>query len=1227
MLFIALLLTLLTKAQEPKLMIPVGHNYYVLQAQFSPDEKKIVTASYDRTAKIWNAATGQLLADLKGHTGYVSIAQFSPDGSKILTASEDTTARIWDALSGNLLIDLKGHTKEVIAAQFSPNGKRIITASKDNSLKIWDCDNGKLLSTIEGDTPATNGDLINNILIAAFSKDGKKAVIVHKYFECNPKLCIEKNVAFIYDIGGSRMLSVLQGHTDEINSVQFSPNGENIITGSRDNTAKIWDTDSGKLLIELKGHRNYVINAQFSSDGKKVITASGDKTAKIWDTNSGNLLVELIGHQYDLITAEFSPDASKVVTTSWDNNAKVWDTHTGELIVDLVGHTSKISSARFSPDGQKIVTGAHDNSAKIWNAKNGKILADLKGNTHWISIAKFSPDGKQLFTADLSNNTKIWDAFSGNLQTNIVGHTTVVKKAAFSPDGKRIFTTSENKISKIWDAVTGDYLIEVTGYRDHVLTVQFSPDGKKVIETSYDSTAKICDAVNGWLLVVLKAHKDSITYAQFSTDGNKVITCSKDKTAKVWNANTGEMLLDLKGHTSVVLKAHLNTDNNTILTAGADKYVKVWDAKNGNLITEFLLPIDKNTNIDFTPDGKRMILEYEDNTAKIWDLENQRLDKTIELGFNTRITDIHFSSNIILAVNNSEIKFFSLLSGDYMYSLYAIDSSDWAVMHSNGLFDASTGAMNKMYWVKGDEIIGFDQLKSRFWQPGLRKMIQEGKQLRSVEGMNQLKMYPLVDLEPLRNDSLSIKMIKRDGGYGRISVYVNNKEVIYDARPQKLDTSLAQQRLIIDLKPYLSRSTENEISVKVESEEGFVMSRGAVITEKNASKDPVAQPSFYAIVCGTSEYSNPDIKLKYAVPDARSIAMALEMGANNLFSKDSTHIYQLNSPGNNPSTKRNIESIFKEIELRAKPEDVVVVYLSGHGITYGSEKSDFYYLTSDASSNTPESFSDPIMRKNHTISTEEFTSWLIKSKARKQVMIIDACGSGKAVDNLLARREINPSQIKAIDRMKDRTGLYIISGCAADAVSYEASRYGQGLLTYSLLQAMKGAALKENKYLDVINWLNYAREHVPKLAEGIGGIQQPQLLFPTSGSFDLGILNESDKERIPLSSSKPVYVRSMLLDDLEKRDVEDLSVLINDKLNELSSQITSKAPIVYIDADKFPESCNISGTYSTKRGKLSFVGSVKCGGELKTIKLSEPTKNELVKKIIATALNADQPLD
>ena len=450
------------------------HDAAVTSAVFSPDGKKIVTASRDNTAKIWDADSGKEIANLTGHQSYVTSAVFSPDGKKIVTASDDNTAKIWDADSGKEIVNLTWHQDAVFSAVFSPDGKKIVTASGDNTAKIWDADSGKEINT-------------------------------------------------------------LTGHQSSVTSAVFSPNGKKIVTASGDNTAKIWDADSGKKINTLTGHQSSVTNAVFSPDGKKIVTASRDKTAKIWDADSGKEIANLTGHQSYVTNAVFSPDGKKIVTASDDNTAKIWDAETGKEITNLTGHQGAVSSAVFSPDGNKIVTASGDNTAKIWDADSGKEIVNLTGHQYSVTSAVFSPDGNKIVTTSSYDNTaKIWDADSGKELHKLSGHEDNVYSAVFSPDGKKIVTASGDNTAKIWDADTGNEIVNLTGHQHAVYSAVFSPDGKKIVTASFDNTAKIWDAETGKEIVNITGHQSSVYSAVFSPDGNKIVTASRDKTTKIW---------------------------------------------------------------------------------------------------------------------------------------------------------------------------------------------------------------------------------------------------------------------------------------------------------------------------------------------------------------------------------------------------------------------------------------------------------------------------------------------------------------------------------------------------------------------------------------------------------------------------------------------------------------------------------------------------------------------
>src|SRR5262249_987758 len=152
---------------------------------------------------------------------------------------------------------------------------------------------------------------------------------------------------------------------------------------------------------------------------------------------------------------------------------------------------------------------------------------------------------------------------------------------------------------------------------------------------------------------------------------------------------------------------------------------------------------------------------------------------------------------------------------------------------------------------------------------------------------------------------------------------------------------------------------------------------------------------------------------------------------------------------------------------KAKPGDLLVVYLAGHGTTLARGTDTYLYPTRDATALTPEAFADPAVLKATAVTSEELTEWVKAVPANKQVLILDTCAAAAAAAKLTEKRDVSGDQVRALDRLKDRTGFHVLMGCASDAVSYEATRFAQGLLTYSLLEGMKGAALRDGEFVDV----------------------------------------------------------------------------------------------------------------------------------------------------------------
>jgi len=236
----------------------------VASASFSSDQQQVVTASWDHSAKIWDATSGAPLRKLTGHTQQLNSAVFSPvDKELVLTASDDRTARLWNA-NEERVIAMLSHPAAVRIASFSADGQSIVTGCDDGLARIWKREQmaQPVLELRGHDGP---------ILAAQFSRDG--AFVVTGSGD---------NTARIWDVASGASLQVLAAHTAAVTAVGFSPDGTRVLTASEDFTSRLWDRQRGREIMNLKGHSQAVTSIAFSPSGRYVLTASRDGTAILW---------------------------------------------------------------------------------------------------------------------------------------------------------------------------------------------------------------------------------------------------------------------------------------------------------------------------------------------------------------------------------------------------------------------------------------------------------------------------------------------------------------------------------------------------------------------------------------------------------------------------------------------------------------------------------------------------------------------------------------------------------------------------------------------------------------------------------------------------------------------------------------------------------------------------------------------------------------------------------
>jgi WD40 repeat protein len=611
----------------PPLVATLTHSDVVYQLTFSPDGTRILTASWDKTAKLWEVSSGKLLLSLV-HQGAVNAAKFSPDGTRILTASADKTAKLWDAASGKLMVSFS-HQDGVTDAAFSPDGAQVLTASLDKTSKLWDANSGRLIVsfthqggvncvafspdgkriiTTSGDRTAKVWDVESGNVVASFVHQG---IVYHGEFSpdgANILTASRDRTAKIWKIDSARPIASLN-HEDGVYYAVFSPDGTRILTASADKSAKLWETSTGKFLTSFE-HQDGIYHATFSPDGQRVLTASWDQTAKLWELRGK--LIASFEHQDEVQDAEFSPNGAEIATAGWDKTARLWRVAPGECIASF-NHQDSVNDAEFSPDGNRVITACGDNTARIWEANSGKLLSSIPHQEN-VHTAVFSPDGAQILTAGPDRSAKLWDAASGNLIASFP-HDESVTAAIFSPDGTRILTASTDRSAKLWDRTSGK-LVASFAHEDGINHVAFSPNGERILTASTDKTAKLWGTTSGKLLASFD-HEDGVNHVAFSPDGTRILTGSEDKTAKIWDVASGK-LISVLSHQGAVRCANFSPDGATILTASADNTARLWDVASGKLIAIFTHQ-DTVRSAVFSPDGARVLTASADQTAQLWD--------------------------------------------------------------------------------------------------------------------------------------------------------------------------------------------------------------------------------------------------------------------------------------------------------------------------------------------------------------------------------------------------------------------------------------------------------------------------------------------------------------------------------------------------------------------------------------------------------------------------------
>ncbi|SDG80939.1 WD40 repeat [Lentzea fradiae] len=630
----------LLATQQVPLAVPLsGHTGAVYLTTFSPDGTLLATASYDRTARLWDVRdrfAPKQLAVLSGHDDWVSSAVFSPDGRTLATTGQDATIRLWDVTdpaSAKALKRIETGNGTSYLLEFSPDGTLLAAANEDRSARLWDVRDPANAEPV-GEPLRDHSAAVRSL---AFSPDGRTLATTG-----------DDETVRLWDVATrTRIGKTMTGHSLGVHSVAFSGDGKLLASGGDDKIVRLWDPATQEPVGQpLAGHTGSVWSVKFRPDSRVLASGSADATVRLWNL-ADPAVPSPVGRPLSapgasLFAVGFSPDGTALATGALENAVQLWSLPQRMLL----GHTSHVPVPSFRPDGEVLATGSGDKTVRLWDIADPghpqQLGPPLTGHERMVSAPAFRPDGKVLATAGGDQTVRLWDVAdprnARQLGEPLVLPNRFSARVVFRPDGEVLLTSHTDDSVRLWDVRDPARPVPLgeplTGHDGYVNEAAFSPDGRTVATASSDRTVRLWDVgdpARPRLLGQPIEDAQVVEQALFTADGATLVISGQSKVIRLFDVRDREHpvpLSELHGHTGTVGGLSISADGRMLASSSADRTFRLWDITNpaapSSLGQQITGDWAAEPQVQFSPRGSLLATGNADGVVRLWDLDVER---------------------------------------------------------------------------------------------------------------------------------------------------------------------------------------------------------------------------------------------------------------------------------------------------------------------------------------------------------------------------------------------------------------------------------------------------------------------------------------------------------------------------------------------------------------------------------------------------------------------------